>query len=227
MSRGRGLRFAGVVAVAAALVAAGGSLPAQADPAETFLSVPTGRYPIDVDASPDDSYTFVLDRGDGASADLRVFDASDFSLVNTITFGTSDDFNPTSVEVTPDGAQVWVSFYNPGQIRVYPTAELIAGGSPAPMIFTGGGGFVDLMAGPAGVYMYAATLHNPQYQFQIADPLAAPRTLDVTGGSRGVAVRTDGTQVYFTVHATAPNGGVQIIEVAGDGSWALASTSPA
>ncbi|QAY72721.1 hypothetical protein ET445_04555 [Agromyces protaetiae] len=195
--------------------------PAAADPALTYDSIPSGRYPIDLDASPDGAYLFVISRGDGGDADLRVYDTTTFAELDVVTFGPEASFNPTAVEVTPDGAQVWVSFYNPGEVRVYSAADLIAGGAPAPQVITGGGGFVDLAEDPAGQYVYAATLFNPQYQFSTADPLAPPRTIDVPNGSRGVAARDDGTSIYFTSYAPTPAGGVQAVDVAGDGSLSL------
>ncbi len=203
-----------------------GAAPAVADPAMTYDAVPSGRYPIDVDATPDGAEVFVISRGDGGVADLRVYDAETYAELGAVTFGAGADFNPTSVQVSADGSQVWVAFYNPGQILVYPTADLAAGGSPTPTVITAGGGFVDLEVDPAGAYIYAATLFNPQYQFSTADPSAAPRTVDVPNGSRGVSVRTDGTQAYFTSFAPAPAGGVQTVEVAGDGSLSLGALTP-
>ncbi len=200
--------------------------PASADPEMTYLAVPSGRYPIDVDATPNGAHVFVISRGDGGVADLRVYETTDFAQVGAVTFGPGTDFNPTSVQVSPDGTQVWVAFYNPGQILVYPAADLEAGGMPAPTVITAGGGFVDLEADAAGTYIYAATLFNPQYQFTTADPTAAPRTVTVPNGSRGVSVRTDGTQAYFTSFAAAPAGGVQAVDVAGDGSLALGTLTP-
>ncbi|GAA5205587.1 hypothetical protein [Microbacterium kyungheense] len=195
--------------------------PAAADPPETYDAVPAGDYPIDVDTTPDGAHFFVIDRGDGGEADLRVYDTTTFDELGRIVFGPGASFNPTAVQVSPDGSQVWVSFYNPGQILVYPTADLIAGASPAPVVITGGGGFVDLTDDPAGGYIYAATLFNPQYQFFTADPTAPPRTIGLPIGSRGVAARSDGGAVYFTQFAAAPAGGVQTVDVAADGSLSL------
>lgn len=212
--------------LAASAVGFGSVAPAAADPEMTYLAVPSGRYPIDVDATPDGAHVFVISRGDGGAADLRVYDTTDFAQLGVVTFGPGTDFNPTSVQVSPDGSQVWVAFYNPGQILVYPTADLVAGGTPAPIVITAGGGFVDLEADTAGTYVYAATLFNPQYQFSTADPTAPPRTVAVPNGSRGVSVRTDDTQAYFTSFAPAPTGGVQAVDVAGDGSLTLGTLTP-
>ncbi|WP_394553529.1 hypothetical protein ACDF64_03960 [Agromyces sp. MMS24-JH15] len=199
--------------------AVGAAAPAQADPAQTYLAVPAGRYPIDVNATPDDSYVFVISRGDGGESDLRVYEAGGFTEVNRIVFGPADAFNPTAVQVSADGSQVWVSFYNPGQVWVYDTAALAAGAAPAPIVLTGGGGFVDLTEDPTGAYIYAATLFNPQYQFSTADPNAPPRTISLPSGSRGVA--TNGSTVWFTQPVPAPAGGVQAVTVAADGTLAI------
>ncbi|QEO14625.1 hypothetical protein FLP10_09500 [Agromyces intestinalis] len=219
MSRRRRIRFLGIAAVAAALVVTAAVAPAQADPAETYLAVPAGRYPIDVDSMPDDSYVFVISRGDGSTSDLRVYDTSDFSEVNLITFGAAASFNPTAVQVSPDGTQVWVSFYTPAEIWVLSAAELIAGATPTPIVRTGIGGFVDLTEDPTGAYIYAATLFNPQYQFRTDDLSADPRTISLPQGSRGVTVTTDGATAYFTQHAPlGTGGGVQAVDVAADGT---------
>lgn len=224
-------RVSAVVAVALALLTASATAlvaapAASADPEMTYVAVPSGRYPIDVDATPDGAHVFVISRGDGGVADLRVYDTTSFAQVGAVTFGPGTDFNPTSVQVSPDGSQVWVAFYNPGQILVYPAADLEAGGTPTPTVITAGGGFVDLEADTSGTYIYAATLFNPQYQFSTADPTAAPRTISVPNGSRGVSVRTDDTQAYFTSFAAAPAGGVQAVDVAGDGSLSLGTLTP-
>ncbi|WP_395245085.1 hypothetical protein ACGGZK_04615 [Agromyces sp. MMS24-K17] len=225
----RRVRGIGAAAIAAAFVVAGigiGAAPAQADPAETYLAVPSGRYPIDVDATPDDAYVFVISRGDGGESDLRVYDSTSFTELDVITFGDAAAFNPTAVQVSPDGTQVWVSFYNPGQILVYPAADLIAGGAPAPTVITGGGGFVDLTADPNGDYVYAATLFNPQYQFSTADPTAPPRTISLPNGSRGVTVSADGSTAFFTQYVAAPAGGVQAVDVAADGTLSTGVFTP-
>ncbi|MEJ3405755.1 hypothetical protein WDJ51_13525 [Rathayibacter sp. YIM 133350] len=208
------------------LVGAVAAAPAQADPANTYRSVPTGRYPIDVDATVDGNDLFVINRGDNGIADLRVYDAASFAELNVVTFGPGSNFNPTAVQVTPDGSQVWVSFYNPGQILVYPLADLVAGASPTPTVLTGGGGFVDLTEDPTGAYIYAATLFNPQYQFSTTDLTAPARTISLPYGSRGVTVDADGTAVYFTQYAPAPAGGVQAVDVAADGSLSTGVFTP-
>ena len=211
--------FAAICAVA---MLAGGlfvSGSATADPAEMFQSVPSGRYPIDLDTSPDGAHLAVISRGDGGTADLRIYETVGMTQVSQIDFGPAASFNPTAVEFSPDGAQLWVSFYTPGEVRVYDAAAVIAGTPTVPVVLTGGGGFVDLAAGAAGRYMYAATLFNPQYQFSIANPAATPRTFSAPSGSRGVASNSDGSQIFFTVASRAVDGGgVLAVSVAADGT---------
>lgn len=211
-------RILGAMALLLGLGAVLLATPASADPPLTYQAIPAGTYPIDVAPSQDGAWLFVISRGDGGVADLRVYDAATLAQVNLVVFGPGATFNPTSVELSTDGSQVWVSFYNPGEIRIYPTADLVAGAPAVPTVLTGGGGFVDLEPDPSSDYMYAATLFNPQYQFDATDLAAVPRTASLPNGSRGVAVRTDGTQVYFTQPVAAPNGGVATVDVAVDGT---------
>ena len=138
---------------------------------------------------------------------------------NVIPFGDASAFNPTAVTVSGDGSQVWVSFYSPGEVWVYPTTALTTATPTAPTVISGGGGFVGLAADPTGRFVYAATLFNPQYQFDTANLAASPRTVNLpSSGSRGVATRSDGSQVYFTANAPAPAGGVFGVAVASDGT---------
>lgn len=217
---------------AAALVAVGvfgAAGPAAASPVESYQTLPGGDYPIDLTVSPDGAFLYVIARGDGGQASLRTFDTATLTLVDEIVFGDPAAFNPTSVEVTNDGSQVWVSFYNPGQVWIYPAAQLDAGASPAPFKVSAGGGVVDLAADPSNPRMYAATLFNPQYQFTvpaaIGDPVAS-RTVDVDGGARGVAVGASGSTAYFSVPRPTPDGVVAAVAVAADGTLSLGDRTP-
>lgn len=221
MSSRRWTRIGAIIAAVVLPLGVGvfGVAPARADQALTYQAVSSGRYPIDLALSADGQNLFVISRGDGGAADLRVYDTASMAELAVVPFGDATAFNPTAVTVSGDGAQLWVSFYSPGEVWVYPTAALVAGTPTAPTVLSGGGGFVGLAADPTGRFVYAATLFNPQYQFDTANLAAPPRTVNLpSSGSRGVAARTDGSQVYFTANAPAPNGGILTVDVAADGA---------
>ena len=77
-------------------------------------TVPVGVGPIDVAFSPDGHTAYVTDHGFLSSGSVSVIDTSTLTVTGTLdplwtSLGHQPPFSPTSVSVTPDGQQVWVS----------------------------------------------------------------------------------------------------------------------
>ncbi|MHA7984904.1 hypothetical protein ACX9R5_03785 [Rathayibacter sp. CAU 1779] len=205
--RGRGIRgLLTATAGAAALVAglgmtlAVGVPAAQASTASTYTTIGTGRYPIDVAVSADGATAYVVNRGDGGIPSMQVIDVASGAVLDEFDYPANTQ--PGTIELSPNGSQVWVGFYGddptanppaPMGILVYQTGDLTA----APTQLRLGGGIIDIESN--GAYMYAAGLFNPVYKIDDAT-LAVVATANTGTQIRGIAVDPAGTTVYTSAH---------------------------